>query len=340
MTNPDPNPNLEPMTSTETLIEMGKIIEDSRKYFEDVCTGIGVQADGELAYTYMFTLTRDEDPGFWDKLFGGSPGEFKHHITNDEYHKIWIPKNGDIMPCDWAWGVNEAYTRSPIKDVEKVLSSEAEYVKERLEKARSSADGIANMQSEDFEAIGVIPTALGEQNGQIDKLLKRLSESGEDAQSLKQNIEDNWESESSRLYASRIDDFKGALVELSEASNAMKGANVTVATHVGELMIAIMELWKARIEGMDQAASSVMGGAKNLVGLLEKPTVMGILTKVVEIITDVITHMATKDVEDRINKLKALGDMANKLAPIESAETAAGEVAWPQLPTNTVWEPK
>ena len=340
MTDPDWKPDLQSLTSTETLLEMGKVIEESRKYFDDVCTGIGEQAEGDLAYTYMFTLTRDADPNILERIFGGAPDDYRHYITNDENHEIWVPKDGDIMPYSWAREVNGHYTKLPIKDVDKVLSDQAEQVKERLEGARSSADGIANMQSDDFDAIGVIPTALGEQNAQLDEMIKQLSESTEDAQSLKQNIEENWDSGSSRLYANRIDDFKAALIELSEASDAMKGANITVATHVGDLMVAIMELWNARIEGMDQAASSVMGGAKDLLSLLAKPTVIGVVSKVLEIVVDVVVQMATEDVEDRIEKLKALGDMANKLAPIESAEAAAGEVSWPELPTDTVWEPK
>ncbi len=340
MTDSEWKPDLESLKSHEVLIRMGKIIEESRRYFNDVCTGIGHQLEGDLAYIYVFTLTRDGDPNFFERIFGGAPAEFSHNIMNDEYHELWVPKNGDIMPFSWAREVQEPYTKLPIKGVDRALSVQAQLVKERLEEARSSADGIANMQSDDFDAISVIPTALGEQNQQLHDLITQLSNSGKDAQSLKQNIEDNWDSGSSRLYANRIDDFKGALIQLSEASDAMKVANVTVATHIGELMGAILELWRARIEGMDQAASSVMGGAKDLVGLLTKPTVIGVVSKVLDIVMDVVIHMATKDVADRIEKLKALGDMANKLAPIESAEAAAGEVSWPELPIDTVWEPK
>lgn len=265
--------------------------------------------------------------------------EFDYHITNDEYHDTWIPKNGDIMPHQWAWRVQDAYTKLPIKNVRKILSADAQYVKEQLETARSNADGIANMQEEDFDAIGAIPTALGEQNKRLDTLLETLGTADDDAQALKESIQRNWVSESAGLYASRIGDFKTSLNDLNLASDAMKGANITVATHVGELMVAVMELWKARIEGMNEAASSILGGINDLVGLLAKPTVMGVLIKVVEVVGNVITEMATKDVEDKMEQLKTLGDMANKLAPIESAETAAGRVSWPTLPTDTDWAP-
>lgn len=97
MTGPDPTPDLTDLTSSQTLLEMGKVIQESREYFTAVCDGIGVQAEGELAYTYIFTLTRDEEPGFLDRIFG-APMEFDYDITNDEYHDTWIPKNGDIMP--------------------------------------------------------------------------------------------------------------------------------------------------------------------------------------------------------------------------------------------------
>lgn len=339
MTGPDPTPDLTELTSTQTLLEMGKVIQESREYFTAVCDGIGVQAEGELAYTYIFTLTRDEEPGFLDRIFGGAPMEFDYHITNDEYHDTWIPKNGDIMPHQWAWHVQDAYTKLPIKNVRKILSADAQYVKEQLETARSNADGIANMQEEDFDAIGAIPTALGEQNKRLDTLLETLGTADDDAQALKESIQRNWVSESADLYASRIGDFKTSLNDLNLASDAMKGANITVATHVGELMVAVMELWKARIEGMNEAASSILGGINDLVGLLAKPTVLGVLIKVVEVVGNVITEMATKDVEDKMEQLKTLGDMANKLAPIESAETAAGRVSWPTLPTDTDWAP-
>lgn len=339
MNDPDPTPDLTTLTSTQVLLEMGEVIQDSRKYFDDICTGIGVQAEGELAYTYIFDLTRDSEPSWWDRFWGSAPMEFTHHITNDEYHEIWIPKEGDIMPYDWAWHVQKPYTTLPIKNVRKILSADAEYIKERLEEARSTADGIANMQSEDFDAIGAIATALGKQNGRLDSLIETLATAGDDAQSLRENIQGNWSSESAGLYSSRIGDFKGALIQLSEASDAMKGANITVATHVGELMYAVMELWKARIEGMDEAASGILGGVKNLVDLLKKPTVLGVLVKVVEVVGDVLVKMATEDVRDRMEQLENLGDMATKLQPIESATAAAGQVIWPTIPTDTEWVP-
>lgn len=336
---PDPTPDLETLTSTEALLEMGEVIEGSREYFTSVCDGIGVQAEGELAYTYIFTLTRDGEPGFWDKIFGSAPMTFDHHITNDVDHEIWIPQNRDVMPPDWASGVQAPYRAEPISNVRTILSAGAEYIKTQLETARSNADGIANMQAEDFDAIGTIATALGTQNEQLQTLIQELSTAGSDAQDLKENIENNWPSDGSRTYASRIGDSKAGLIELSEASESMKGANVTVATHVGELMHAVMALWKARIDGMDEAASSIMGGVSKLVTLLKKPTVMGILTEVLGVVVSVIQEMATRDVEDRMSKLEDLGDMANKLQPIEAAETAAGEVSFPTLPEVTDWSP-
>ena len=342
MSEPNPQPDLTTLTSTQALLEMGKVIEDSRKYFNDVCKGIGVQADGELAYTYIFTLTRDSKPGFWDNVWnlGSCPMEFDHHITNDEHHQTWVPKDGDVMPRDWAWHVEGHYTSKPIKNVKKILSADAQYIKKKLETARSNADGIANMQAEDFDAIAAIPTALGTQNQQLEALITTLNTADDDAQKLREEIEGGWSSESATMYASRIGSFKDALVELSEASDSMKGANVTVATHVGELMYAIMELWKARVEGMDEMASGFLGGAKNLVDLLKEPTVMGVVLKVIDVVGSVLEKMATADVEDRMKKLKDLGDMATKLQPIESAVTAAGEVSWPTMPTDTEWTPR
>lgn len=104
--------------------------------------------------------------------------------------------------------------------------------------------------------------------------------------------------------------------------------------------VGVDERWKARVEGMDEMASGFLGGAKNLVDLLKEPTVMGVVLKVIDVVGSVLEKMATADVEDRMKKLKDLGDMATKLQPIESAVTAAGEVSWPTMPTDTEWTPR
>lgn len=339
MTDPVPAPNLpDPTNSTQTVLEAARVIEESRVYFDDVCDGIGVQAEGDLAYMYTFTLTRDSEPGMIDRWFGARDS-FTYAIINDEDHSRWIPKDGDIMPYDWAWGIQDAYTRLPISNVQRTLSPDAQYIKDQLEGARSDADGIANMQSEDFDAISAIGFALGNQNQQLDELITTLGDALEDVNRLTESIGNNWISRSADIYRERLHVFQNGLTQLTEATMAMGGANIVVATHVSELMASVLEIYKLRIEGLDEKASGLLGGAKNLVEMLKKPTVMGILTQVIGVVVDVLVEVATKDVEDKMEKLRNLGDMAKKLKPIEDAKTAADLVVWPTIPTDTQWRP-
>ncbi len=326
-------------TSTEALLEMGRVIEDSRKYFDEVCSGIDRSAVGDLAYVYTFTCTRDTEPNGWEKIWGATT-TVDFSIFNDTDHSIWIPKDGDQIPQDWMWHLDPRFVTKPIQNVTRYQAEDAKFLAARIKEARSTADGLANMQAEDFDAIGVIPTALGEQNEQLDALVETLSNANRDAQTLKENLQENWSSEGARLYADRIGDFKEALTQLSEASDAMKGANITVATHVNELMVAVLKLWEARIKGLNEAAISALGGGPDLVDLLSEPKVMSVLKTVASIVLGVLEKMATEDVESRISQLENLGDMANKLKPIEAAATAAGEVVWPSIPSGTEWVPR